>query len=99
MEEAFGFLEEECRRLDRESAQLDEGVRKALRFTLQGQGATRFLESVREAVLLEQADIPSLQRLMNLILVTVSCHERQAAQESTTTRSHREHAAPVHRTA
>jgi len=99
MEEAFRFLEDECRRLDQESAVLDEGMRKALRFTLQGQGAARFLESVKDAVLLEQADVAGLQRLMNLILLTVSCHERQAAQESNDIRSCQEHATPVHRTA
>jgi len=99
MEEAFRFLEDECRRLDQEPVVMDDGVRKALRFTLQGQGAARFLESVKGAVLREQADITSLQRLMNLILLTVSCNEQQIAQESNDIRSCQEHAAPVHRTA
>jgi len=101
MEEAFRFLEDECRRLDQESTVLNDGVRKALRFTLQGQGAARFLESVKDAVLLEQADVTSLQRLMNLILLTVSCHEQPTVQESESNaiRSCQEHATPVHRTA
>lgn len=99
MEESFRFLEEELRRLDQESAVLDDGVRKALRFTLQGQSASRFLESVKEAVLQEQADTASLKRLMNLILLTVSRAEQQASEESNTIRSCQEHATPVHRTA
>jgi hypothetical protein len=99
MEEAFRFLEEECRRLDQESPGLDDEVRKALRFTLQGQGAARFLASIKEDVLLEQADVTSLQRLMNLILLTVSNDEQQIAQESNAIRSGQEDAPPVHRTA
>jgi hypothetical protein len=99
MEEAFRFLEDECRRLDQESSGLDDEVRKALRFTLQGQGAARFLASIKEDVLLEKADVTSLQRLMNLILLTVSINERQIAQESTVARSDQEDATPVHRTA
>jgi hypothetical protein len=99
MEEAFRFLEDECRRLDQESSGLDDEVRKALRFTLQGQGAARFLESIKEDVLLEKVDVTSLQRLMNLILLTVSNNERQITQESNVARSGQEDAAPVHRTA
>jgi len=99
MEEAFGFLEDECRRLDQESSGLDDEVRKALLFTLQGQGAARFLASIKEDVLLEKADANNLQRLMNLILLTVSNNERQSAQESNIARSDRKDAAPVHRTA
>jgi hypothetical protein len=78
---------------------LDDEVRKALRFTLQGQGAARFLESIKEDVLLEKVDVTSLQRLMNLILLTVSNNERQITQESNVARSGQEDAAPVHRTA
>ena len=99
MEEAFRFLEDECGRLDQESSGLDDEVRKALRFTLQGQGAARFLASIKEDVLLEKADVGSLQRLMNLILLTVSNNERQIAEESNVARSDQEDAAPVHRTA
>ncbi|GFE60492.1 hypothetical protein [Geobacter sp. AOG2] len=99
IEEAFRFLEVECRRFGQESAMLDDGVRKALRFTLQGQDAARFLETVKESVLLEQADITSLQRLMNLILLTVSCEEKQITQESNDIGGCQEHATPVHRTA
>ncbi|MGD0586388.1 MAG: hypothetical protein ABSA86_11555 [Oryzomonas sp.] len=99
MEEAFRFLEDECRLLDQESSRLDDEVRKALRFTLQGQGAARFLASIKEDVLLEQADVTSLQRLMNLILLTVSNNEQQIAQESNAIRSGQKDATPVHRTA
>jgi hypothetical protein len=99
MEEAFRFLEDEARRLDQESSGLDDELRKALRFTLQGQGAARFLASIKDDVLLEQADITGLQRLMNLILLTVSNNEQQIAQESNAIRGGQEYATPVHRTA
>jgi hypothetical protein len=99
MEEAFRFLEDECGCLDKESTVLDDEVRKALRFTLQGQSAARFLASIKEDVLLEKADVTSLQRLMNLILLTVSNNEQQSAQESNVTGRGQEDATSIHRTA
>lgn len=99
MEEAFRFLEDECGRLDQEASGLDDEVRKALRFTLEGQGAARFLASIKEDVIQEKADVRNLQRLMNLILLTVANNERKIAQENNVARSDREDAAPVHRTA
>lgn len=97
MDEAFGFMAQDCSALDREQAPLDESHRKALRVILQGQEAFRFVAAAKEDVLHERADIPTLQRLMNLILLKVSIDEVAAAQQSDKQRSVPDDAAPVYR--
>ncbi|HEY4743848.1 MAG TPA: hypothetical protein VIH45_04260 [Desulfuromonadaceae bacterium] len=96
MAEAFGFLADQCRLLDRAAGELDEPLRKALRFTLQGQEAGSFLDTVRQDVLQERADLPTLRRLMNLVLLTVCCDGNRQTDE-TNTRECPDDAAPVHR--
>ena len=91
--EAFDLLQGECARLDRQAAELDEPLRKALLLVLQGQSVDQFLVAVRQDILLEQADIPTLQRLMNLLLLKVH-HDQQQAM---TRRSELDAAAPVYR--
>lgn len=93
MAEAFDLLQGDCRSLEQQAAELDEPLRKALLLTLQGQGADQFLAAVRPEILQEQADIPTLQRLMNLLLVKLH-HDHQQA---TTQRSVPDAAAPVYR--
>ncbi|ACD94329.1 hypothetical protein [Trichlorobacter lovleyi] len=91
--EAFDLLQSECCTLDQQAAELDEPLRKALLLILQGQSADQFLAAVRQDILQEQADIPTLQRLMNLLLVKV--HHDQ--QQTMTGRSEPDAAAPVYR--
>ncbi|MGE0919362.1 hypothetical protein [Trichlorobacter lovleyi] len=93
MAEAFDLLQGECGLLDQQAAELDEPLRKALLLVLQGQSADQFLAAVRQDILQEQADIPTLQRLMNLLLVKV--HHDQ--QQTMTGRSEPDAAAPVYR--
>jgi hypothetical protein len=93
MAEAFDLLQGECCRLDQQAAALDEPMRKALLLTLQGQSADQFMGLIRQDILQEQADIPTLQRLMNLLLVKVY-HDQQ---QSMTGRSEQDAAAPVYR--
>ena len=76
MAEAFDLLQGECCRLDQQAAELDEPLRKALLLTLQGQSADQFMTLIRQDILQEQAAIPTLQRLMNLLLVKVH-HDQQ----------------------
>ena len=71
IKEACGFLMEDCRAFDREPLVMDELQRTALRGILQGQDAARFVENATEDVLHERADITTLQRLMNLIVLKV----------------------------
>ena len=97
MDEAFGFMAQDCSALDRGQTSLDESHRKALRVILQGQEAFRFVAAAKEDVLHERADIPTLQRLMNLILLKVSIDEVAAAQQSDKQRSVPDDAAPVYR--
>jgi len=78
MAEAYDLLRNDCRVLDQQAAELDEPLRKALMLTQQGQGAVQFLDAAREDILQEQADIPTLQRLVNLLLVKVF-HDAQPA--------------------
>ena len=91
--EAFDLLQGECGLLDQQDAELDEPLRKALLLVLQGQSVEQFLAAVRQDILQEQADIPTLQRLMNLLLVKV--HHDQ--QQTMTGRSEPDAAAPVYR--
>lgn len=93
MTEAFDLLQSQCRALDQQADQLGDPVRKALRLILQGQGVDQLLKVIRQDILQEQADIPALQRLINLILVKI--HHDQ--QQSIIQRSDRDAAAPVYR--
>jgi hypothetical protein len=89
-------MSQECSTLDREHGSLEEPLRNALRVVLQGQEAVRFVEAAKEDVLNERVDIPTLQRLMNLVLLKVYHDQHAAAQESDKKRSNPD-AAPVYR--
>ena len=97
LEEAMGFLVQDCSIYDREQCPLDESQRNALRVILQGQNAARFVETATDDVLREQADCATLQRLMNLILFKV--HHDQVVPDSQhdIQRSNTYDAAPVYR--
>jgi hypothetical protein len=90
LEEALGFMADDCGTLDREQIQLDETERKAVRVILHGQGAAGFVEAAKEGVLHDRADIPTLQRLINLLLFTVHHDEVAASQQSDNQRSDRD---------
>lgn len=95
LEESLQFLAEDCRQFDMESATLDPALRKGLRVILQGWSAAEFITTVKEDILNDSADITTLQRLMNLLLLNVSHDETVAKSESQ--RSDRYDAAPVYR--
>lgn len=97
IEEAFEFLIMDCSLLDRDQNSLDETQRKAMRVILQGQDATCFVEAAKEDVLHERADIPTLQRLINLILLKVSLDQAMDAKQTENQRSVTNDAAPVYR--
>lgn len=95
--EAYGFLVDTCQIIDREALHTDNPLRPALRFILHGQGGVSFLNQAREDLLDERADTETLQRLINLALLTVYFDEKQAGFAEHTARSNQEHAAPIHR--
>jgi hypothetical protein len=97
LDEAFGFFHEECEYLDREPDSLNEAQRKALRVILQGQEAARFVKAARDDILMERADIPTLQRMINLVLFKVHHDAAAFVQSADSERSDRD-AAPVYRT-
>ena len=97
IKESFGFMEEDLRVLDQEKNVPDEIQRKALRAILQGQDAIRFVETARVDVINEKADVPTLQRLMNLILFKVHYDEVAAGRSSEIKRSTFNDSAPVYR--
>ena len=97
LEEAFGFLIDDCSMLDLEQASLDETKRKALRAILQGQDAARTVVATKDDVIHERADIPTLQRLMNLVLFKVHLDEVADAHPSDIQRSNLHDTAPVYR--
>jgi hypothetical protein len=88
---------QDCSILDREQSTLDDTLRKALRVILQGQDAVRFVEDATQEVLHERADIATLQRLMNLVLLKVYHEEVMTTKPSGIQRSDRDDAAPVYR--
>ncbi len=97
MDEAFGFLLQDCTMLDREQNSPDEPHCTALRAILQGEDAARFVAAVKEDVLHERADITTLQRMMNLILLKVSLDQRTDTHKSDNQRSTPDDAASVYR--
>ncbi len=94
MQEAYGFVSDACRSLDREENCADDALRAALRFTLEGEGSAEFLDKVRDDLLNDQADITTLQRVVNLMLLTVYRDGKQMADEA---RSYEDDATPIHR--
>lgn len=96
LDEALEFLREDCSTFDRDAGTLDETRRKALRAILQGQDVPRFVEAATTDVLHERADIPTLKRLMNLVLFKVY-HDQVSAMETTDQRSDLHDAASVYR--
>ena len=68
IKEALDFLCQDFGMLGKENGLLDESQRKALHVILQGKDAGSLVEAAKDDVLQDQADIPTLQRLMNLIL-------------------------------
>jgi hypothetical protein len=96
LEEALDFLTQDYIRFDRDHAPLNEKLRKALLVILQGQEASRFVEAAKEDVLFERADIPTLKRLMNLVLLKVYHDEATASHSTDNQRSDRD-VAPVYR--
>jgi hypothetical protein len=96
IEEALGFLADECSMLDREHSSLNEEMRKALLVILMGQKAFRFVEIAKDDVMHDRADIPTLKCLMNLILLKVYHDETAAAQSTEKQRSDLD-VAPIYR--
>ena len=96
--EAFDLFHDACNTLERHEADLDEETRKALRLTLQGQGTDQFLRAIRQDILQEQVDIPTLQRLMNLLLITVGSDQQHLLKPPEPARSVQDVATPVYRT-
>jgi hypothetical protein len=97
LEEAFGFMKEDCDMLDGEQGALDETQRKALRVILAGQDAARFVTDSMQDVLHERADISTLKRLMNLVLFKVHFDELAATTATDNQRSNQDDPAPVYR--
>jgi hypothetical protein len=93
--EGLQYLHQECSGLDREA---DEPVRTALRAVMQGQDAACFVEVATDDVLSERADVATLKRLMNLLLLTVHHDQVRSTQGYENQRSAQDDAASVYRT-
>jgi hypothetical protein len=70
MLEAFGFLEEECLKVDM-AVSLEVGIRDALQDILEGKGALQFIKSAKREVLEERAPSAVLKRIIGLLLVII----------------------------
>jgi len=97
MEEAFRFLEEDFRRLDRRRSNMELPGVAALRVTARDQSASDFLKLVKRDVLNESASLEALRKLTNLVLLSIY-HDRADAdallEESAPNENH---SAPVYR--
>ena len=79
MEEAFRFLEEDFRRLDREGPSRELPGVAALRAATRNRSASDFLKLVKRDVLNETASLETLRKLTNLVLLSVYHDGRDAA--------------------
>jgi len=70
MLEAFGFMEEECLKVDL-AAGLDDGIREALQAILEGKSALHFVKSAKGEVLEERAPAAVLKKMIELLLVII----------------------------
>jgi hypothetical protein len=69
--EAFEFLIDDLRALEKRAAQVDGAVRKALRDCLKGRCATEMAERLRSSVATDEATEDELRALINLTLLSV----------------------------
>ena len=95
MTEACDLLVEQCSRLEQQADRLDQEQRRALQMVLQGQDARQFLGTVRQDLLQERADIPTLQRTINLLLVKLHHDHQSSRRLSGTERSQADAGASV----
>jgi hypothetical protein len=97
MKEGLAILEEDFRDLDLAARQGGEKERSLLQALGEEGGVAGFLASVKGELLTERLDAPTLRRLINLALLTVT--RDQAAAEALLQGRGREadHAAPVYR--
>lgn len=97
LDEAFELFRQQCCQLDQAATELDEPLRTALRLILQGQDCDGFLSMIKQDVLQDRADLGTLQRLMNLVLLSVHHEGQQAARPDRTGGNGRHDATPVYR--
>lgn len=97
LDEAFKYLTEDCRSFDRDPETLDSASRKTLKVILPGQEAARFVTAAKHDVLCDSADIATLQRLMNLVLLKVRHDEVATPKTGDAQRSSIDDSAPVYR--
>ncbi|MEI6827524.1 MAG: hypothetical protein WCK54_18160 [Desulfuromonadales bacterium] len=95
IQEGLQYLQQECSELVREP---DEPLRSALQAVMQGHDAAHFVTVATGDVLSEQADVSTLKRLMNLLLLTVHHGQVSSTQVSENPRSVQNDTAPVYRT-
>jgi hypothetical protein len=69
--EAFEFLINDLRAMEKRAAQVDGAVRKALRDCLKGRCATEMTERLRSRILTDEATEDELRALINLTLLSV----------------------------
>jgi hypothetical protein len=69
--EAFEFLIDDLRALEKRATQVDGEVRKALRDCLNGRCATEMAERLRSSVATDEATEDELRALINLTLLSV----------------------------
>jgi hypothetical protein len=97
IQEAVSLLTATAGRIDREQCRLDDETRRALRSVLQDQDMIGLVQRCTPDLLNDQADLRTLQRLANLLLLTVHIEQQQSLQPINTARSEDDHAASVHR--
>jgi hypothetical protein len=97
IEEGLRFLEEDLCQTVSGARPLDDGLRKALRFVLQGENQAVFLERIRRDVIGEQAEPAILLRLIDLVLVSVHLDAEEASNVLERERIHADNPSSIHR--
>lgn len=97
MAEAFDLLHTACRTLDKEAAQSGGAFRTALRLALHDRSVDEFMTAIRQDTLNEQLDLPTLHRLMNLLLLKVWHDEQMQAAPEDGRKDMQDDATPVYR--
>mgnify|MGYP000997874553 CR=1 FL=1 len=80
--EALDIVSESCRSLDTEDGSLDEECRRGLRSILHGESAESFIGRARDEIVNEGADIVTLRKSINLMLLVAGRDERGFASET-----------------
>lgn len=96
MGEALAILASTVAQLEREPFASDTEIRRAFHSVLQGHDAAELIGAVKADLLADRLDLQNLQRLADLILLTVHAEQRAEAGQGNQERGTHDAAASIH---